>query len=73
MVSSRELQQGGMEQGALQLLVSGDGILTALRLMTAWGLAGAKRVGARIVSYHLKKKKTPPKKEKLERADFALV
>lgn len=62
MVSSREVQQGGMEQGALQLLVSGDSILTALRLMTAWGLAGAKTVGARIVSYHLKKKNTTSKK-----------
>lgn len=41
-VSSREVQQGGTKQGALQLAVSGDGILTSPRLVTAWGLAGAK-------------------------------
>lgn len=37
MVSRQEVQQGGMKQGALQLMVSGDSIL-----VTAWGLAGAK-------------------------------
>lgn len=36
-----------MEQGALQLPVSGDSILTAPRLMTAWGPAGEKGEKAR--------------------------
>lgn len=64
MVSSQE-KQGQMEKRVLQLLVSGDSILAALRLLTAWVLAGAKGAVARAVSYHLKKKrKSPPKKEK---------
>lgn len=64
MVSSQE-EQGQMEKRVLQLLVSGDSILAALGLLTAWVLAGAKGVVARAVSYHLKKKrKSPPKKEK---------
>lgn len=44
-----------MEKRVLQLLVSEDSALTALRLLTAWVLAGAKGVVARAVSYHLKK------------------
>lgn len=54
MVSSQE-EQGQMEKRVLQLLVSGDSALTALRLLTAWVLAGAKGVVGRAVSYHLKK------------------
>lgn len=61
MVSSQE-EQGQMEKRVLQLLVSGDRVLTALRLLTAWVLAGAKGVVARAVSYHLKKKPKPSKK-----------
>lgn len=64
MVSSQE-EQGQMEKRVLQLLVSGDSILTVLRLLTAWMLVGAKGIVARAVSYHLKKKrKSPPKNEK---------
>lgn len=48
----------------LQLLVSGDSILTALRLLTAWVLAGAKAVVARAVSYHLKKKEIALQKKR---------
>lgn len=51
-----------MEKRVLQLLISGDSVLTALRLLTAWLLAGAKGVVARAVSYHLKKKKKLSKK-----------
>lgn len=51
-----------MEKRVLQLLVSGDSVLTALRLWTAWVLAGPKGVVARAVSYHLKKTKKPSKK-----------
>lgn len=61
MVSSQE-EQGQMEKRVLQL--SGDSILTALRLLTAWVLAGAKGVVARAVSYHLKKKKKKPSKKR---------
>lgn len=63
MVSGQE-EQGQMEKRVLQLLVLGDSILTALRLWTAWVLAGPKGVVARAVSHHLKKPKRPPKKEK---------
>lgn len=51
-----------MAQGALQLPASGGGILGALRLVTACGLAGAKGVVARIVSCHLKIEKALQKK-----------
>lgn len=53
-----------MEKRVLQLLVSGDSAFTALRLLTAWVLAGAKGVVARAVSYHLKKKKKKPSKKR---------
>lgn len=59
MVSSQE-EQGQMEKRVLQLLVSGDSVLIALRLLTAWVLAGANGVVARAVSYHLKKKRNIP-------------
>lgn len=61
---SRQEEQGQMEKRVLQLLVSGDSAFTALRLLTAWVLAGAKGVVARAVSYHLKKKKKKPSKKR---------
>lgn len=63
-----------MEKRVLQLLVSGDSILTALRLLTAWMLAGAKGIVARAVSYHLKKKKKNKKpSKKRETLSYVIV
>lgn len=62
-----------MEKRVLQLLVSGDSILTALRLLTAWMLAGAKGIVARAVSYHLKKKKNKKPSKKRETLSYVIV
>lgn len=63
MVSSQE-EQGQMEKRVLQQLLSGGSVLTSLRLLTSWVLAGAKGAVARAVSYHLKKKKKKPSKKR---------
>lgn len=62
-----------MEKRVLQLLVSGDSVLTALRLLTAWVLAGAKGVVARAVSYHLKKKQQKALQKKRNTVSSVIV